>query len=379
MRRPLLLGVLAVTLTLPLFAAFELQRSSPANQGMPVLLEEVRTALADGYYRALPQSVLGLHSVGDMIAALRDPYTTYLGASDYKLLEQETASSYSGVGVGMLPSPRGLVVASIHPGGPASKAGVRVGDTILAVDGHPVAHLGIAQVIARFTGPAGSFVRLDVVRGGESMAFTLQRAVVTAPTVHARLVSFAGRKWGVVHLTTFNFGATPVLAREVRRLQRAGAHGFVLDLRENPGGLFTQAVSVSSLFLNHGVIVSVLGAHHPLHVYRARKGGITQLPVVVLVDRYTASSAEIVAAALRDNHRATLVGQRTYGKALVQAVDPLANGDALELTVAQYYTPTGADISNGGLIPQVHAVDNPSTPTDEALAAALGALVRPKS
>ncbi len=381
MRRPLVLAVVAVAGFVPLVAAFQLaQGSRGTNQAaVPQLIDEVRQALADGYYKSLPQSVLGLRSVDDMISALRDPYTAYLGADEYKLLQHETASSYSGIGVGMLPSSTGLVVASLHAGGPASNAGIRVGDRIVAINGRPVAHLSIASTITHFSGPVGSHVRIDLVRAGENLSFTVQRAVVHAPTVESRLVSFTGRKWGVVHLSTFNFGATPVLAHELRRLQSAGAGGIVLDLRGNPGGLFTQAVSVASLFLNHGVIVSVLGLHHPLEVLHARAGVITKLPLVVLVDRFTASSSEIVAAALRDNHRATLVGERTFGKALVQAVDVLGNGDALELTVAHYYTPLGADISSRGLIPQIHAVNDPSTPSDEALTAALRALARPKS
>jgi len=344
---------------------------------MPLLIDQVRRALADGYYKSLPQSVLRMHSVGEMISALRDPYTAYLGASEYKLLEHETASSYSGIGVGLLPASKGLVVASLHPGGPASVAGIRVGDTIVSVDGRPVVHLGIAQALVRFNGPIGSHMRIDLLRAGDDMSFTVRRAVVHAPTVEARLVSFGGRKWGVLRLSTFNFGATPVLAHEVKRLQGAGARGLVLDLRGNPGGLFTQAVSVASLFLDHGIIVTLIGAHQPLEVLHAHPGAITKLPLAVLVDRYSASSSEIVAAALHDNHRATLVGQRTYGKALVQAVDPLANGDALELTVAHYYTPLGADISSRGVAPQIHAVDDPRTPGDEALAVALRALNRP--
>lgn len=381
MRRPLVLAVVAVAGLVPLFAAFQLAqgKGGASQSAMPQLIDEVRQALADGYYKSLPQSVLGLTSVEDMISALRDPYTAYLGADEYQLLQHETSSSYSGVGVGVLPSTRGLVVASLQPGGPATKAGIRVGDTIVAVNGQPVAGLSVATVLTRFTGPVGSPVRINLLRAGESLSFTAQRAVVHAPTVSSRLVSFTGRKWGVVHLSTFNFGATPVLAHEIRRLQSAGARGIVLDLRGNPGGLFTQAVSVASLFLNHGVIVSVIGLHHPLQVLRAHPGVITKLPIVVLVDRYSASSSEIVAAALGDNHRATIVGERTYGKALVQAVDPLANGDALELTVARYYTPLGADISSRGVVPQIHAVDNPSTQSDEALTAALRALARPKS
>jgi carboxyl-terminal processing protease len=136
---------------------------------------------------------------------------------------------------------------------------------------------------------------------------------------------------------------------------------------------------VSSLFQDKGVVVSLAGAHSPREVYRALGDAATRLPLVVLVDRYSASSSEIVAAALRDNHRAVVVGERTFGKALVQSIDPLANGAALELTIAHYTTPSGADISGVGVAPQVHAVDDSRTHEDEALAAALRVLARPKS
>jgi carboxyl-terminal processing protease len=151
----------------------------------------------------------------------------------------------------------------------------------------------------------------------------------------------------------------------------------VLDLRQNPGGLLDEAVAVSSLFLARGVVVSLAGRHEPREVFRAVGGVATREPVVVLVDRFSASSAEIVAAALRDHHRATLVGERTFGKALVQSIDPLHNGAALELTIARYFTPSGSDISNVGVAPQIHAVDEERTPDDEALAAALRVLARP--
>jgi carboxyl-terminal processing protease len=124
-------------------------------------------------------------------------------------------------------------------------------------------------------------------------------------------------------------------------------------------------------------VVSVVGRHEPRQTFRAVGGFATRLPVVVLVDRYSASSSEIVAAALRDNHRATVVGERTFGKALVQSIDPLENGAALELTVARYYTPSGQDISNVGVVPQIRAVDERRTPADEALATALRVLARP--
>jgi carboxyl-terminal processing protease len=162
-------------------------------------------------------------------------------------------------------------------------------------------------------------------------------------------------------------------------LERQGASGLVLDLRQNPGGLFDQAVAVSSLFLDRGIVVSLTGAHNPRQVYRAFPGLATHLPLVVLVDRMTASSAEIVAAALRDNERATIVGERTFGKALVQSIDPLDNGAALELTIARYTTPAGKNISGVGIVPAIHAVDNSLTVRDEALETALRVLARPTS
>jgi len=205
------------------------------------------------------------------------------------------------------------------------------------------------------------------------------RSLVRPPAAQARLLSYDGVRWGDIRLTSFRASAASVVAGAVRRLERQGAKGFVLDLRGDPGGLLSQAVAVSSLFLGHGVIVSLSGAHFVHEVFRARPDVVTRLPLVVLVDRYTASSAEIVAAALSEDGRATLVGERTFGKGVVQAVDPLGNGAALMLTVARYYTPNGSEIAHVGVVPQLHAVDDPRTPGDEALAAALRALAHPAS
>ena len=217
------------------------------------------------------------------------------------------------------------------------------------------------------------------MRGARRLDLNIRRALVRAPVVDAKLLSYAGRRWGVLRLSAFRVGAAVVLRRQIRMLERQGVKGLVLDLRQNPGGLFDQAVAVSSLFLDRGIVVSLTGAHNPRHVYRAFPGLATHLPLVVLVDRMTASSAEIVAAALRDNQRATIVGERTFGKALVQSIDPLDNGAALILTVARYYTPDGQDIEHVGIVPHLHAVDDPATPQDEALLTALHALARPPS
>ena len=256
---------------------------------------------------------------------------------------------------------------------------MRVGDTIVRIGNTSAVRLSMTRALTRILGPRGTKVHLGLTRGGHTLDLRIRRGIIHAPVVQARLLSYAGQRWGDVRLSGFRIGAAVVLGREVRRLERQGAKGFVLDLRQNPGGLLDQAVAVSSLFLDRGVVVSLVGRHEPHEVFRAVGGVATRLPLVVLVDRFSASSAEIVAAALRDNRRATLVGERTFGKALVQSIDPLDNGAALELTIARYYTPSGADISNVGVVPQIHAVDSERTSQDEALATALRVLARPAS
>jgi carboxyl-terminal processing protease len=378
MRRTLILIGAVLVLAGPFVLGYRLSAGSRATTpvAIPSVVDEVRSALAARYYRPVPDRVLRLDSVGQIISALRDPYTAYLAPPDYRLVRQETASAYTGIGVSLLPSARGYEVVSLSPG-PAARAGVRVGDTIVRIDGVAAGRLSMSHAVTRILGKPGTTVSLGLRRGTRALELRIRRGLVHAPSVQARLLSYAGDRWGDVRLSGFRTGAAVVLGREIRRLQHEGARGFVLDLRQNPGGLLDEAVAVSSLFLARGVVVSLAGRHEPREVFRAVGGVATREPVVVLVDRFSASSAEIVAAALRDHHRATLVGERTFGKALVQSIDPLHNGAALELTIARYFTPSGSDISNVGVAPQIHAVDEERTPEDEALAAALRVLARP--
>lgn len=380
MRRLLILLFVVLALGVPFGIGYHLSAASRATApvAIPTVVAQVREALAARYYRNIPANVLELGSVDKMISALDDPYTEYLAPPAYKLVREETASTYSGIGVSLLPSGRRFLVVSLQPG-PAQRAGLRVGDAIVAIDGSRSTKLTMSQGLARILGPRGTLVRLSVLRGARTLHFAVRREVVHAPVIQARLVSYAGKRWGVLRLSGFRVGAAVVLAHELRELRGQGAGGFVLDLRQNPGGLLDQAIAVSSLFLGRAVVVSLAGAHEPRQVFRSTGALVTKAPLVVLVDRYSASSAEIVAAALRDNHRATIVGEHTFGKALVQSIDPLQNGAALELTIAHYTTPSGEDISGVGVDPQIHAVDDPRTAPDEALAAALRVLARPTS
>ena len=340
----------------------------------PSVVEQIRAELAGRYYRSVPAAVLNAASVASMLAQLNDPYTEYLTAPAYQLLRQETSARYSGIGATLMPATDGLLVVATQPG-PARKAGIEVGDVITRVGTTPTKGLGVAGALTHILGPRGTIVELRVLRGRRRFDIPVQREEISAPNVAGRLLSFAGRRYGYVQLDSFRAGATPVLGNEIRRLTAAGAKGLVLDLRDNPGGLFEQAIGVASLFLpSKDVIVTLQGAHRPREVYTSTNTPpLTSLPLVVLVDRYTASSAEIVAAALHDDHRAVLVGTPTYGKAVVQTIDPLVDGGALALTVARYLTPAGVDISRMGVLPDVRATDRPG-PLDDVLSVGLAAL-----
>jgi carboxyl-terminal processing protease len=343
------------------------------------VIAAIRSDLASRYYRPVSPEVLKRATVHAMLAALNDPYTEYLDPPAYELLQRETAGSYSGIGVSLLPTSAGLLVVGVQPG-PGRQAGIRLGDVITRISGVSTLRLGVANALTRIGGPKGSRVVLELRRGTDNLRVKVARATVHAPAVSSRLVSFGGRNYGYVGVSSFPSGVAREVAAVVTRLRGKGAAGIVLDLRGNPGGLLQQAVAVSSLFLRDGVVVTLEGAHQPRKVFSVFGHPVApKLPLVVLVDRYTASSAEIVASALRDNHRALLIGERTYGKAVVQSIDPILGGGALAITTARYLTPAGTDISQIGLAPNVKVADDRRTAIDDVLAAGLSALAAAQS
>jgi carboxyl-terminal processing protease len=340
-----------------------------------VLLEHVRTELLRSYYRPVPANVLRQPSVSAMLGALQDPYTEYLDRTKLHLLRRETRSSYSGVGIGVLPVDEGLRVVRMKDG-PARRAGLRVGDVITSIDGLSVVVAGYDRAIAKVLGPEGTTVRLVVRRESEDLHFDVVRARLSAPAVQSKLLAIRKLRIGYLRLSAFRTGAAPVVNATVKKLARSNAAGIILDLRGNPGGVFEQAVAVASLFLDKGVIVTLVGADAKPQVYSTTKTTATRLPLVVLVDRDSASAAEIVAAALQENRRAVLVGEHTFGKAIVQSLRPLPNGAALRLTTATYLTPEGNDINLRGVTPDLVARDVPATRADEGLNAALELFLR---
>lgn len=341
------------------------------------LREEVRQELLSDYYSSVGSDVLAQPTIPAMLEALGDPYTEYLTPDEYESLQNRTARSYSGVGLTVGPAKAGLIVTSALIG-PAREAGVRKGDVIVSIDGRPTSNLPFERSVALIKGDEGTIVHLVVLRaGGEgAMHFTVVRKDIPTPAIRSRLIRVAGRPLAYVRLFGFPGSATGRLEAATASLAEHGAQGLILDLRDNPGGLLAQAVQTVSLFLPEGVVCTVQGVHHPPQVYSAAGSArFPTLPLVVLMNGGTASAAEIVAAAVADNGRAVLVGERTYGKASVQTVHELSNGGALKLTTARYRTPVGLDITGLGVGPDVLAADDPLTRPDEAVVAAEHALL----
>jgi carboxyl-terminal processing protease len=271
----------------------------------------------------------------------------------------------------------------VFPDSPAKREGIRAGDVIVSVNGRSLAGRTSTRSTELIRGRAGTFVSLTLERKGKRRKLRVKRARVEAPSVTSEMRTADGRKLGVVALSGFTAGAHGEVRAAVDRLLERGAKGIVLDLRGNGGGLLDEAVLTSSVFIPEGTIVTTDGRSRPRKVYRATGGAIKRsIPVDVLVDEGSASASEIVAAAIQDRGRGKVVGTRTFGKGVFQEVRELPNGGALDITVGEYFTPSGENLGGGGtrrgggIRPDVKASDDPDTGPDEALDAALRQLAK---
>jgi carboxyl-terminal processing protease len=359
------------------------ESGAPAGTGeaspqRPVaLIDEVRSDLRQEYYRSIDPTILRRATVDKLIRGLDDPHTEYLTPAEFEVLEERTEGTYSGVGLTVGPAKSGLLVTSAFKG-PAQKAGIREGDVIIRIDGKPAGRMPFERSLALIKGEKGTIVRLTVRRSHKrTIKFQVVRQEIDVPPIKARLLRSERTKLAYIRVLSFPDGTADQLQRTMARLVELGAEGAIVDLRDNPGGLLSQAVDTVSLYLAEGVVCTTDGAHQEFRTY-AVSGEPTHpnLPLVVLVNGGSASAAEIVAAALHENNRATLVGDRTFGKASVQSIEPLSNGGALKLTTAKYATPLGVDISERGLRPKIKALDDPLTRPDEGLAVARKVLLR---
>jgi carboxyl-terminal processing protease len=309
------------------------------------------------YVRPVQDKELIGDAVQGMVSAL-DPHSSYMNAKNYGDMQITTNGQFGGVGIIVEQEEDGLIkVISPVDGTPAARAGIKSGDKIGAIDGVSIIGMPQDQAIDKMRGPAGSKVTLTVIRQGEKKPFdvSLQRAIVQVDQVAFHREGDVG----YIRMPGFNQQTARGLERAVRALKKQigpGIKGYILDLRNNPGGLLDQAIQVSDDFLSSGEIVSTRGRHpDDTQRYDAKSGDILEgKKLVVLINAGTASASEIVSGALQDHKRGTIVGMTSFGKGSVQTIIPLADGGgALRLTTARYYTPSGHSIQAQGIIPDI--------------------------
>lgn len=385
--KPLVLrGLLAVLLGAVLGVSISLAPAvladkRPAADALPWeearLLAEVIERVKRDYVDRVDDHDLIAAAIRGMIADL-DPHSAFLGPEEFQDIRISTTGKYSGIGVDIGIEDGGVVVVTPIDGSPASRAGILPGDVILSVNGLPVDASDLEDTVARMRGPAGTSVVLLIRREGveEPLEIELDRGQVEVQSVRAELFE-AGDAY--VRISHFTDGTAENLRSALAGLeQQAGRPlaGLVLDLRNNPGGVLDAAIAVADAFLDQGLIVSAEG-RMPEARFRvnATPGDILNgAPLTVLVNQGSASASEIVAGALKDHRRATIIGTPTFGKGSVQTIIPLSEGHAIKLTTSRYYTPSGMSIHARGVTPDV-VVERGPDGEDAQLASALAALV----
>jgi carboxyl-terminal processing protease len=328
------------------------------------LLAEVMSQVEREYVDPVDDHRLLQAAVRGMVSSL-DPYSAYLDGDEYDDIKISSSGEYSGVGIEVSMEDGQVVVVAPLDGSPAAEAGIRAGDVIATIDNVPVNSTTLDDTIGRMRGKEGTTVKVGIVREGSSepLQFTLKRSRVQLHSVTSQL---AEPGFGYVRISEFSETTGKELdaaLAELRKTNRAPLKGLVLDLRNNPGGVLEAAVAVADAFLDSGLIVSAKGRTPESKFEMSATPGdaLKGAPIVVLVDGGSASAAEIVAGALKDDHRATLMGRTTFGKGSVQTVLPLGDDRALKLTTSLYYTPSGASINHKGIVPDI-VLERPATP-----------------
>jgi len=296
-------------------------------------------------------------AIQTMLKSLDDPFTRFLDPEQYRSLQVNTSGELTGVGLQIALNPQTGKLEVITPiaGSPADKAGIRPRDRILKIEGFSTENLTLDEAAAKMRGPIGSLVTLLIERDGEKQQeISLTRDRIELNPVVAELRSSPqGTPIGYIRLTQFNANASMELAHAINSLEKKGAAAYILDLRNNPGGLLQAGVEIARLWLDSGTIVYTVNRQGIQGSFEAFGPALTDDPLVILVNQGTASASEILAGALQDNGRAKLVGETTFGKGLIQSLFELSDGSGLAVTIAKYETPQHRDINKLGIKPDL--------------------------
>lgn len=362
------------------FGSFSFGYSMAGGRANPILFgdsEEGRSGLAlvqDTFDRIKAQSldppgddVLARGAIKGMIEALKrsgDDYALFYSPSAYESFQELTTGEFSGIGVWLKDRRNQLEIVSVLPSTPALEAGLKRGDVIETIDDDEVDDLSTDQAIDSIKGKPGTDVRLGILRDGQRLSFTVTRATIELPNEMSKMVA---EDLGYIRLFGFANGAGEQVRDDVGELQDQGARGIILDLRDNGGGLFSEGVNVASVFIESGEVVTYKQRSEGEVVYEAEGNAFEDVPLVVLVNEGTASASEIVTGALKDRDRAIIVGVTTYGKGVVQEVQPLSDSSAFKLTIGAYFTPGGMRIDGKGIKPHVVVDAGPKQQRERAV------------
>ncbi|MDF5737812.1 MULTISPECIES: carboxyl-terminal processing protease CtpA [unclassified Nostoc] len=305
--------------------------------------------------KPLTDSNASYTAIGTMLKSLDDPFTRFLDPEHYRSLQVNTSGELTGVGlqIALNPETGKLEVVAPIAGSPADKAGIRPRDRILKIEGVSTENLTLDEAATRMRGPSGSLVTLVIERDGKTeteIRLTRDRIALN-PVVSELRVSTEGKPIGYLRLTQFNANASTELAHAISSLEKKGAAAYILDLRNNPGGLLQSGIEIARLWLDSGTVVYTVNRQGIQGSFEAFGPALTNNPLVILVNQGTASASEILAGALQDNGRAQLVGETTFGKGLIQSLFELSDGSGLAVTIAKYETPQHRDINKLGIKP----------------------------
>ena len=294
-------------------------------------------------------------SIREMLKKLDDPYTRFMDPKEFKNMQVDTSGELTGVGItiGLDEDTKKLTVIAPLEDTPAFKAGILAKDVITKIDGKSTKGMDTSQAVTLIRGEPGSKVKLTISRNGKEKDYLITRAKIEIHPVDYSLKQTPAGRTGYIRLKQFSANASKEMREAIRDLEKKNVDGYVLDLRNNPGGLLFSSIEIARMWLKDGTIVSTIDRKGVVDKEAANGRSLTEKPLVVLVDKGSASASEILSGALQDNKRAVLVGSKTFGKGLVQSVRPLEDGSGVAVTIAKYLTPNGADINKAGIKPDI--------------------------
>jgi carboxyl-terminal processing protease len=320
------------------------------------LFNEVLETIKQEYVNEVDQSEIMDSAINGLLQSL-DPYSAYMSPKSFDGMQTDTKGEFGGLGIEIGMESGVVKVISPIDDTPAANAGIKSGDYIVSINDEQVQGKTLTEAVDLMRGPVGSEIKLTVRRKNERKAleFKIKRAVIEVKSVEAKLIG-KNNKIGYLRLKSFNQNSDEQLFEKINNFEKKNKlTGYILDLRNNPGGLLNQAVSITDFFLNDGEIVSTKGRKisETRKFFSKRGDGINKKPLIVIINNGSASASEIVSGALKDHKRAIILGERTYGKGSVQSIIPLRNGGGLRLTISKYYLPSGKSISKIGVLPDI--------------------------